>query len=123
MAHCVLPEKAGDHPRTVVYFDHDGRFDASRFAAVCRHRLRSHAAASPGPNGEEAKEVGDLPEEGDALEVAVTRALDRVWVIRCASTFEFVAALEVVHAEIQGGDTAQPRLAQGEGEIKRRKRK
>ena len=56
-----------------------------------------------GHNGSEngAMEMATEPEEGH-FETLLLNALERVWVLRCDTTFDFVASLEVLQAELRG---------------------
>jgi RecA/RadA recombinase len=94
VTHVVAPDDPCVPPRTAVYFDHDGRLDLVRLQTILLHHIRGFESTT------QATTVGLAPTE---VELSLVRAaMERVWVIRCAHTFEFVAALEVLHAELRG---------------------
>jgi RecA/RadA recombinase len=135
VARTILPEPGGTKARRVVYIDHDGRLDVRRLKSIIVRRLASlpdgraaqqqdapyrQGVDTPsevrGEDEDEKEETGGAAvvvavdakgRRGKQFDSLLLRALERVWVLRCSHTFEFVASLEVLQKEFRGGRIRQ----------------
>ena len=90
----------------MYYFDHDSHLDLRRLEVILSSRardvLQEQWRLGLGPGAGNVGVDDDGASDTKAVEAMVTGALGLVAVVRCASTFEYAAALEVLIDDLRG---------------------